>query len=58
MKRIYIKEEVCFAGPFGAIRRDTEHKKSVKCDFWPGREMPACVANCPNEALIFAKAKT
>jgi Fe-S-cluster-containing hydrogenase component 2 len=26
----------------------------VKCDLCQGEEIPACVANCPNEALIYA----
>lgn len=42
------------ACPYGAIWRDTE--SIVKCDFCPGRDVPACVANCPNEALVLAEA--
>lgn len=38
--------------PIGAIQRDTEHGRMVKCDLCLGRDMPACVANCPNEALV------
>ena len=41
--------------PFGAIRRDMEQGKAVKCDLCRGRDVPACVANCPNEALIYAE---
>jgi carbon-monoxide dehydrogenase iron sulfur subunit len=26
-------------------------KVSAKCDLCPGRETPACVENCPNDAL-------
>jgi carbon-monoxide dehydrogenase iron sulfur subunit len=37
--------------PLGAIRQDTEQKKALKCDLCLGEAMPACVANCPNEAL-------
>lgn len=37
--------------PLGAIRQDTTRGKMLKCDLCPGAEMPACVANCPNEAL-------
>ena len=38
--------------PYGAIRRDQAHNIIAKCDLCPGREVPACVANCPNEALL------
>ena len=41
--------------PFGAIRRDTEQGKMMKCDLCQGRPTPACVENCPNEALAFAE---
>ncbi|HHV63323.1 MAG TPA: FAD-dependent oxidoreductase [Firmicutes bacterium] len=43
------------ACPYGAIIRDTARGLSLKCDLCPGEEMPACVANCPNEALLFAE---
>lgn len=43
--------------PYGAIRRDTERSKAVKCDMCQGRPTPACVDNCPNEALIYAEAE-
>jgi anaerobic carbon-monoxide dehydrogenase iron sulfur subunit len=39
------------ACPHGAITRDVERKISAKCDLCQGKEIPACVANCPNEAL-------
>jgi len=42
------------ACPFGAIRQDKQSGKIAKCDLCPGREIPLCVANCPNEALIYA----
>ncbi len=42
--------------PFGAIKQDLEQKKTVRCDLCPGVDMPVCVANCPNEALIYAEA--
>lgn len=45
------------ACPFGAIRRDTYQGKIVKCDLCPGEAVPLCVANCPNEALIYAETK-
>ncbi|MFH1650489.1 MAG: 4Fe-4S dicluster domain-containing protein [Chloroflexota bacterium] len=39
--------------PFGAVRYDTRRGKVAKCDLCQGQETPACVANCPNEALIY-----
>ncbi|MFC1918132.1 4Fe-4S dicluster domain-containing protein [Chloroflexota bacterium] len=39
--------------PFGAIRQDIDYGKAVKCDLCQGEETPACVANCPNEALVY-----
>lgn len=38
--------------PYGAIQRDTARHTIVKCDLCPGLEVPACVANCPNEVLL------
>ncbi len=38
--------------PYGAIKPDTLSKIVVKCDLCPNLEVPACVANCPNEALV------
>ena len=43
--------------PFGAIRQDGQRGKIAKCDLCQGEELPACVANCPNEALIYAEVK-
>jgi carbon-monoxide dehydrogenase iron sulfur subunit len=40
------------ACPYGALNRDLNSKTVIKCDLCPGREIPACVINCPNEALI------
>ncbi len=41
---------------FGAIKRGqrkgNDHQIAVKCDLCPGREIPACVEYCPNEALV------
>ena len=45
------------ACPFGVIRQDTKQKKMVKCDLCPGEDVPVCVVNCPNDALIYAEAK-
>jgi carbon-monoxide dehydrogenase iron sulfur subunit len=39
------------ACPNGAIARDINRKVVAKCDLCPDLETPACVANCPNEAL-------
>jgi carbon-monoxide dehydrogenase iron sulfur subunit len=41
--------------PLGVIRLNTEAKKMVKCDLCQGEEIPVCVANCPNEALIYVE---
>jgi carbon-monoxide dehydrogenase iron sulfur subunit len=41
--------------PFGAIRKGDDEKVSLKCDFCPDLNEPACVANCPQEALIVVK---
>lgn len=39
--------------PYGAIQRGTEARKvALKCDMCPDLDTPACVANCPNEALV------
>ncbi len=45
------------ACPFSAIRQDTQSGKIAKCDLCPGEDMPVCVSNCPNEALIYAEAQ-
>jgi len=38
--------------PYGAVRVDPQTGGvAAKCDLCPGLETPACVANCPNEAL-------
>ena len=39
------------ACPNGSITRDLGQKVVAKCDFCPDRDTPACVANCPQEAL-------
>ena len=42
--------------PHGAIKRGAHkastHLVAIKCDLCPGREIPACVDNCPNGALV------
>jgi carbon-monoxide dehydrogenase iron sulfur subunit len=44
------------ACPVAAPRRDTSQGKVIKCDLCQGREMPLCVMNCPNEALVYGEA--
>ncbi len=41
------------ACPLGALKLDTEHMTMVKCDLCQDEEIPVCVANCPNEALLY-----
>lgn len=60
---VKVDEERCIgcwtcilACPFGAITQDTGQKKMVKCDLCQGEDMPVCVSNCPNEALVYAEA--
>ena len=43
------------ACPHNAIIMDTDHRIAAKCDLCIGREVPACVANCPNEALYLVE---
>ena len=40
------------ACPYGALARDKDRKIVAKCDLCQGNDIPACVANCPNEALV------
>ncbi|MCX6011003.1 MAG: 4Fe-4S dicluster domain-containing protein [Chloroflexi bacterium] len=42
--------------PFGAIRQDVGRGKIAKCDLCGGKDMPLCVINCPNEALVYVEA--
>ena len=42
--------------PYSAISMDSEKGKAVaKCDLCPDLDTPACVLNCPNEALIYSE---
>ena len=43
------------ACPYGALAQDTSNKVITKCDFCPEHDIPVCVANCPNEALILTE---
>ncbi|MFW6150286.1 MAG: 4Fe-4S dicluster domain-containing protein [Chloroflexota bacterium] len=56
---VKVNEEKCIgcwtcivACHFGALTRASTNGKVVKCDLCPDSEIPACVANCPNEALL------
>jgi carbon-monoxide dehydrogenase iron sulfur subunit len=59
---VEVDEERCIgcwtcllACPLAAIKPDTEQKKALKCDLCQGEEIPVCVANCPNEALVYVE---
>jgi len=41
------------ACPNGALTRDIGNRVVVKCDLCPEHDVPVCVANCPNEALVY-----
>ena len=43
--------------PFGAVKQDTTRRKAIRCDLCQGEEIPVCVANCPNEALVYAESE-
>jgi len=43
------------ACPYGAIKQDTAQKKVLKCDLCQGEDIPVCVTNCPNEALVYGE---
>lgn len=45
------------ACPYGVIRQDTNRHKIAKCDLCGGNGTPVCVANCPNEALVYVEEK-
>jgi len=40
--------------PYGALVRDASRKVVAKCDLCPEHEVPVCVVNCPNEALVMS----
>lgn len=41
--------------PYGAVVQDTNNGKMVKCDLCLDEDVPVCVANCPNEALVYTE---
>ena len=41
-----------YACPFGAAKFDADRGRPFKCDLCGDRDVPACVAACPNRALI------
>ena len=42
--------------PYGAIRQDREAGNvASKCDLCPGENVPVCVLNCPNQALVLVE---
>jgi len=43
--------------PYGAIKMDINKKIVAKCDLCSELEVPACVANCPNGALVIKEVK-
>ena len=38
--------------PVGAVNRGAKKRIASKCDLCMGEKVPACVANCPNEAIL------
>lgn len=59
---IKVDEEKCIgcwtcilACPFGAIKLDTNQGKTIRCDLCQGENVPVCVTNCPNEALVYVE---
>jgi anaerobic carbon-monoxide dehydrogenase iron sulfur subunit len=44
--------------PYGALKMDKQGKVVAKCDFCIELKEPACVANCPNQALIIKEVKS
>ena len=43
--------------PYGAIRMDLSGKVVAKCDLCSELDIPECVANCPNGALVYNEVK-
>ncbi|NQT48176.1 MAG: 4Fe-4S dicluster domain-containing protein [Chloroflexi bacterium] len=58
---VVVDEDMCIgcgtcvvACPSGGLTRDPSRGVVAKCDLCPDEEIPVCVANCPNEALVLA----
>ena len=45
------------ACPYGVVKPEKERGTIAKCDLCLGNGVPACVAHCPNEALVYAEVK-
>ena len=42
--------------PYGAIAQEGHAYQIVsKCDLCPVRDVPACIANCPDEILVYVE---
>lgn len=39
--------------PVAAVRPGAQGRVASKCDLCLGADVPACVANCPNEAIVY-----
>jgi carbon-monoxide dehydrogenase iron sulfur subunit len=59
---VTVDEERCIgcgtcslACPLGVPKLDKEQRKMVKCDLCQDEKIPACVAGCPNEALVYVE---
>ena len=59
---VWVDEERCLgcwtcvlACPYGAIFPDPSRRVAAKCDLCPHLPQPACVASCPNQALVYAE---
>jgi carbon-monoxide dehydrogenase iron sulfur subunit len=59
---VYVDMEKCIGCwtcvmvcPFAAVAPDPDRKKAFKCDLCKGLDVPACVAGCPNQALLLVE---
>jgi len=43
--------------PYGALKMDVSGKVVAKCDLCQELDTPACVVNCPNNALTIKEVK-
>ena len=43
--------------PYSAVSQDKSQHRVVKCDMCPQLKTPACVAACPNKALVLLEDK-